>query len=270
MTTEAPSISQIAGVGLEWTWHGPKADDAPTIVLMHEGLGCVAMWRDFPANLARTTGCGVLCYSRAGYGASDPVSLPRPLSYMHDEAFEILPHLIEHFDLRKVILAGHSDGASIAAIYAGGIQDHRIRGVILISPHFFNEELCVETAREARKNYETGDLKSRLQRYHAENVDCAFYGWNDSWLNPEFMQWNIEEYLQYIRVPVLLVWGANDPYGTLLQVHSAREECYCPLEVRIMDQSSHWPFREQPDETLAEITSFVSRLLAMEGMAATG
>lgn len=270
MEPEAANIASIDGVDLEYAWHGAAPDAAPTILLMHEGLGCVAMWRGFPAELARRTGCGVLVYSRRGYGGSAPVELPRPLSYMHDEAFNVLPHIIDHWGLRKVFLAGHSDGASIATIYAGGIQDHRIRGVILISPHFFNEDLCVKTITEARDTYENGTLRDKLQRHHGENVDCAFYGWNGAWLDPGFMDWNIEEFLPYIRVPVLLLWGKTDPYGTMAQVNAAERQLPCPIEVRIMPQSTHWPFREQPEDTMVEIEAFLSRLMDTHGETVAG
>ncbi len=252
---------EIGGAALECVWHGPAADEAPTILLLHEGLGCVAMWRDFPERLSSETGCGVLAYSRQGYGASDAVALPRPLSYMSDEAFNVLPLLIEHWNLRHIVLAGHSDGASIAAVYAGGVSDGRVLGTILISPHFFNEDLCVRTISDARESYEHGDLKSKLERYHGANADCAFYGWNGAWLDPDFMQWNIEEYLPATKSPVLLVWGADDPYGTIAQVHGAEAGYGERLTVAMMQNSSHWPFREESDATMTHIVAFVRGLL---------
>src|SRR5688572_22740705 len=144
----------VDGRRIEAEWHGPSPEQAPTLVLLHEGLGSVTMWRDFPAALARRTGYGVLAYSRFGYGKSDPVSLPRPLSYMHDEAFGVLPHVLDQAGVRKTILVGHSDGASIATIYAGGRQDFRVRGLVLMAPHFFVEDISVRSIAEAKEAYE--------------------------------------------------------------------------------------------------------------------
>ena len=140
---------EIDGVRLECRWIGPPPDSAPTIVMLHEGLGCLALWRDFPDRLADATGCGVFVYSRQGYGASDPVPLPRPLTYMEDEARQVLPKLLDAIGFRRGVLLGHSDGASIAAIYAGGIEDHRVRGLVLYAPHFFVEDISVESIAAA-------------------------------------------------------------------------------------------------------------------------
>ena len=263
--SEQSGFMEIDGVRLEYAWHGPAATEQPTILLLHEGLGCVRSWRDFPERLSQATGLGVLVYSRQGYGNSDPCSLPRPLTFLHDEAFDVVPKVIDHWKLRKVFLAGISDGGSIATIYVGGVSDPRVRCVILMSPHFFNEEVCINSVADARQAYEQGDLKSGLQRHHGDNVDCAFYGWSQSWLHPDFATWTIEEYLQHIRVPVLLIWGAKDPYGSFDQVDAAKTHCMCPLEVTVLDESSHWPFREQPAETLQAITEFTNRLTALHG-----
>ncbi len=261
--TERSGFMEIDGLRLEYVWHGPTPGETPTIVLLHEGLGCVAGWLDFPARLAEVTGCGVLAYSRQGYGNSAPVA--RPPSHMHDEAHKTLPKIIDHFGLRKVFLVGHSDGASIAAIYAGSVQDHRVRGVILMTPHFFNEPVCVNAVREAKKAYETGALKKSLARHHGANVDLAFYGWSETWLDPEFRHWNIEDCLAHIRVPVLLVWCANDRYASLDQVEAARETCTCPLEVVMLESAVHWPHREAPGETLRAVETFTMRLMVTHG-----
>ena len=171
---------------------GPRPDAAPTLVLLHEGLGCVGLWGDFPEKLQEATGAGVFVYSRAGYGQSSPVTLPRPLTYMHDEARDMLPRLLDEIGFRRGLLIGHSDGASIAAIYAGSHQDHRVGGLVLIAPHFFTEDAGIASIVEARKAYETGDLRQRLSRWHAD-VDNAFKGWNGAWLDPDFRQWDITE-----------------------------------------------------------------------------
>jgi pimeloyl-ACP methyl ester carboxylesterase len=245
---------------LEYRMIGPRPDAAPTIVMLHEGLGCVGLWGDFPDKLQKATGCGVFVYSRAGYGQSSPVTLPRPLSYMHDEARETLPKLLETIGFQRGLLLGHSDGASIAAIYAGSQQDHRVGGLILIAPHFFTEDEGIRSIGEARTAYETGDLRQRLARWH-KDVDNAFKGWNGAWLDPEMRQWDITEFLAYIRVPTLIVQGEDDQYGTLKQIEAAERECYCPVEVLLVKGAKHSPQREVPEPTLKAMTEFVARVL---------
>ena len=189
--------------------------------MLHEGLGSVGLWGDFPEKLQAATGAGVFVYSRAGYGASTPVKLPRPLDYMHIEALEVLPKLLDAIGFRRGLLLGHSDGASIAAIYAGSHQDHRVEGIALIAPHFFVEDISVASIAEIKTAYETTNLREKLARWH-KDVDNAFYGWNGAWLDPEFRDWDISEYLAYIRVPVAIVQGADDQYGTMRRSRSRR------------------------------------------------
>jgi pimeloyl-ACP methyl ester carboxylesterase len=244
----------------EYRMIGPRPDAAPTLVLLHEGLGCVGLWGDFPERLQKATGCGVFVYSRAGYGQSSSVKLPRPLSYMHDEARETLPKLLDSIGFRRGLLVGHSDGASVAAIYAGSHQDHRIGGLVLIAPHFFTEESGLAAITETARAYASGDLREKLARWHAD-VDNAFIGWRDAWLDPQFRKWDISEYLAYIRVPVLVVQGTDDQYGTLQQVECASRECYCPVEVAMMKGARHTPQRETPDQALAAMSDFVDRVL---------
>src|SRR5271165_5894344 len=184
----------VDGKRLEAVAYGPPPEKAPTIVMLHEGLGCVALWRDFPAQLAAVTGSGVFAYSRAGYGQSDPVDLPRPLDYMTREARLSLPAVLEAVRLERGILLGHSDGASIAAIYAGEHFDGRVKGLVLIAPHVFTEESGLAAIAEALCAYEEGDLRAKLAKYHAD-VDSAFCGWNAAWLDPGFKAWNIEEFV---------------------------------------------------------------------------
>jgi pimeloyl-ACP methyl ester carboxylesterase len=245
---------------LEYRLIGPRPDQAPTLALLHEGLGCVGLWGDFPDKLAVATGCGVFVYSRAGYGKSSPVSLPRPLSYMHDEARGTLPQLLDAIGFRRGLLIGHSDGASIAAIYSGSRQDHRVGGLVLIAPHFFTEDPGIASIVEARQAYETGDLRQRLARWHAD-VDNAFKGWNCAWLDPRFRKWDITEFLAYIRVPLLIVQGEDDQYGTVKQIEMAQQECYCPVEVALLPKARHSPQRDAPEATLAVIAEFVGRVL---------
>src|SRR5712672_4314793 len=166
---------RIGASDLEYRMIGPAPDDAPTIVMLHEGLGCAGLWGDFPDRLAAATGAGVFLYSRAGYGASTTVALPRPLDYMHVDALDVLPKLLDKIGCRRGLLLGHSDGASIAAIYAGGVQDHRIRALGMIAPHFVVEEMGLEAIARTRTDYRDGGLKARLGRWHRD-VDNAFVG----------------------------------------------------------------------------------------------
>lgn len=247
---------------LEYRMLGPHPDRAPTLVMLHEGLGCVGLWGDFPAKLQKATGCGVFVYSRGGYGQSSPVELPRPLTYMQNEARDVLPPLLEAIGFRRGLLLGHSDGASIAAVYAGTHQDHRVGGLVLIAPHFFTEDMGIAAIEEAKKAYETGDLRPRLARWH-KDVDNAFYGWNGAWLDPDFRKWDITEYLGYIRVPMLIVQGEHDQYGTVKQIEEAQRDCYCPVEVALLPNARHSPQRDAPEATLAAISNFfadVSRI----------
>lgn len=259
MTLAPNGFLRIGAANLEYRMIGPQPADAPTIVMLHEGLGSSALWGDFPDKLQAATGAGVFAYSRAGYGASSPVKLPRPLDYMHIEAQDVLPKLLDAIDFRQGVLVGHSDGASIAAIYAGSRQDHRVQGIALIAPHFIVEDVSIASIREAKTAYETTDLKAKLGRWHRD-PDNAFRGWNDAWLDPAFRQWDISEQLAFIRVPMLIVQGANDQYGTVKQIEVAKDECYCPVEVALID-AKHTPQRESPDETLRVIADFSTRLL---------
>jgi len=245
---------------IEYSMIGPRPDLAPTIVMLHEGLGCVGLWGDFPDRLQQATGAGVFVYSRAGYGQSSPVPLPRPLTYMHDAAREMLPSLLETIGFQRGLLLGHSDGASIAAIYAGSVEDHRVGGLVLMAPHFFTEDSGIAAIAEAKKAYETSDLRAKLARWH-KDVDVAFKGWNDAWLDPDFRKWDITEQLAYIRVPMLIVQGEDDQYGTVKQIEAAERECYCPIEVALLPGVKHSPQREAPDETLVAISDFVARVL---------
>ncbi len=202
------------GKRLEAVAYGPPPDQAPTIVMLHEGLGCVALWRDFPAKLAAATGHGVFAYSRAGYGGSERIDLPRPLDYMSREARFSLPVVLEGIGLERGMLLGHSDGASIAAIYAGEHADERIKGLVLMAPHVFTEEMGLASIAEAQRAYKTSDLRAKLAKYHA-HVDNAFCGWNGAWLDPGFKAWNIEDAVGRWRAPALLIQGADDQYGTI-------------------------------------------------------
>jgi len=242
---------------LEYAWHGPRADRAPTLVFLHEGLGCVATWKEFPARVAAETGYGALVYSRAGYGSSDPCELPRPVRFMHDEALTILPAVLNALEIRETILIGHSDGGSIALIHAGGTKDARVKGLILLAPHIFVEDLGIDSIRRIRDDYRSGDLRRRLERFHGKNVDTAFWGWNDVWLNPEFRSWNIEEYLPRISVPVLLIQGEDDQYGTRAQIEAIEKGITGPTQRLLLRNCGHSPHHVRFDQTLRAINMFL-------------
>jgi pimeloyl-ACP methyl ester carboxylesterase len=257
---DSSDLLEIAGSRLEYRMIGPEPADAPTLVMLHEGLGSAALWGDFPEKLAAASGTGVFAYSRAGYGGSSPATLPRRPDYMHVEALEVLPQILDAIGFRRGLLVGHSDGASIAAIYAGGVQDHRVRGLALIAPHFVVEDISVQSIAGIKTAYQTTELRAKLARWH-KDVDNAFYGWNDAWLDPKFRDWDISEYLAWIRVPVAIVQGADDQYGTIRQIEIAQEECYCPVDVSIIAGAGHSPHREAAEVTLKTIADFAGRIL---------
>ncbi|HEY0224181.1 MAG TPA: alpha/beta hydrolase [Pseudolabrys sp.] len=260
MTLYDSGFLSLGAQRLEYRMIGPQPESAPTLVMLHEGLGCVGLWGDFPDRLQAATGCGVFVYSRAGYGQSSPVTLPRPLTYMHDEARETLPLVLDAIGLQHGLLVGHSDGASIAAIYAGSHQDHRIGGIVLMAPHFIVEDITIASIAEFRKAYDTTDLRPRMSRWHAD-VDATAHGWSDVWLKGDFRKWDLTEFLAYIRVPMLIVQGEGDQYGTVRQIEIAQEECYCPVEVALLPGAKHSPQREAPEVTLKAISEFVGRVL---------
>jgi len=260
MTLAPAGFLHINDADLEYRMLGPAPGEAPTIIMLHEGLGSAALWGAFPQELQAATGVGVFVYSRAGYGASTAVRLPRPLDYMQREALDVLPKLLETIGFQRGMLVGHSDGASIAAIYAGGVQDHRVRAIALIAPHFIVEDISVKAIAEIKTAYETTSLREKLGRWH-KDVDNAFYGWNGAWLDPNFRNWDISEYLAYIRVPIAIIQGADDQYGTIRQVEIAREECYCPVDVTMLVGAGHSPHREAPGATLHAISDFANAVL---------
>ncbi len=256
---ESGAMLNVGGKALEYACFGPAPGDAPTIVMLHEGLGCLALWRDFPQNLADLTGFGVFAYSRAGYGQSDLTDLPRPLDYMTDEAVDVLPEVLDQIGFQRGILLGHSDGASIAAIYAGSVEDHRIRALILMAPHFFTERIALEAIAEAKIAYDTGDLKQRMLKYHR-----TFRGWNDSWLHPDFKDWNVASVIDYWRIPVLAIQGCEDEYGTYAQLQEIDDRIYSPVEIEVLGDCRHAPHVDQLDKTCAIIAEFIERLENIE------
>ncbi|MGB0750284.1 MAG: alpha/beta fold hydrolase [Magnetospiraceae bacterium] len=234
----------------------------PTLVLLHEGLGSVAMWRNFPAQLAMATGCAVLIYSRRGYGGSDAHAPPWGLDYMHREAQDILPRILAAEGIDQAILIGHSDGASIAAIHAGSDTDGRVCGLVLIAPHLFVEEICLTSIQAAKRAYEDGPLRFGLSKYHGANVDHAFWGWNGAWLDPDFGDWDIRGFLPGIQVPTLVLQGAEDEYGTEAQLDAVVDGVSGPVTKIMLPNCRHSPHKDQPESTVGHIANLVSRASA--------
>jgi pimeloyl-ACP methyl ester carboxylesterase len=230
---------------------------APELVFLHEGLGSISHWKDFPARVATTTGCPVTVYSRYGSGNSDLLAEPRGVTYMHDEALRSLPDLLAQLQIENPILVGHSDGASIALIHAGAYD--RVRGLVLLAPHVFVEDLSVASIAAAKTTFETTDLPEKLARHHRD-AGRTFWGWNNIWLHPDFRHWNIEEYLPRITCPILAIQGLDDQYGTMAQVQAIARQSGGPVEILELAECRHSPQRDQPEATLVAIRKFVSKI----------
>jgi pimeloyl-ACP methyl ester carboxylesterase len=250
-------LTTSAGVRLEYE-RVAGSGFAPTIVLLHEGLGSISMWRDFPGQVAEATGHDVLVYSRQGYGRSSPLVAPRSVRFMHDEALVVLPEILDALDVRRPILLGHSDGGSIALIHAGG-SGREVAGLILLAPHVMVEDISVASIAAARAAYERGELRARLGRHH-DDVDGAFRGWNDVWLRPEFRDWSIEEYLPRITCPVLTIQGEDDEYGTMEQVDRIGRAIPHARILKIA-RCGHSAHRDRAEEVLEAIRGFVAGVL---------
>ena len=234
---------------------------APELVFLHEGLGSVSHWKDFPARVAAATGYPVTVYSRYGSGNSDALTEPRAVTYMHDEALRVLPDLLAQLKIENPILVGHSDGASIVLIFAGAPAgaSNRVRGLVLLAPHVFVEDLSVASIAEAKTSFETTNLPEKLARHHRDAAR-TFWGWNNIWLHPAFRDWNIEEYLPRITCPILAIQGLDDQYGTLAQVQAIVRQAGGPVEILPLAECRHSPQRDQPDAVLAAISRFVRRI----------
>jgi pimeloyl-ACP methyl ester carboxylesterase len=244
-------------VNYEWI----EGDAArPPLVFLHEGLGSIRQWRDFPAKLAEATGCSALVYDRYGYGQSDILAEPRrTVRFMHDEALFALPELLKELEVRNPILVGHSDGASIALIHAGA--GHAVRGVVAMAPHVFIEPLCLSSIVKAADAFENTDLAARLGRYHRD-ARKTFYGWADVWLDPQFKGWDIRtEYLPGVRCPVLAIQGHDDEYGTMAQLDEIERRVPGPCELLKLENCGHSPFRDRPEDTLQAGSRWVKTLL---------
>lgn len=251
------------GRQLEYRRIDASRADAATLVFLHEGLGSVSAWRDFPDALASATECAALVYSRWGHGASETLAASRGARFMHDEALVVLPELLDALGIGDPILIGHSDGASIALIHAGACV-RPVRALILEAPHVFVEDISIESISRMRELYETGDLRDRLRRHHGDNADGAFRGWNNVWLDPAFRDWNIEEYLSGITCPTLLIQGEDDEYGTLRQVEAIVAAVRGPTETLVLPRCGHAPHRDQREKVLKAMSAFVSGLVPEE------
>ena len=251
-------ISSSAVPHIHYEWIEGDAGK-PALVFLHEGLGSIRQWRDFPAKLCAATGHRGLIYDRYGYGQSDVLAEPRrTVRFMHDEGLVALPGLLRKLDVKKPILIGHSDGASIALIHAGA--GNAVSGVVAMAPHVFIEPLCLLSIVKAAKAFETTDLAEKLGRYHRD-ARKTFYGWADVWLDPEFKGWDIrEDYLPGVRCPVLAIQGHDDEYGTMAQLDEIERRVGGPCKLLKLEKCGHAPFRDQPEKVTAEVAAFVKSL----------
>ena len=249
-------FATAAGRSLAYEWIGEEGG-RPTLVFLHEGLGSIRQWRDFPAKVAAAAGCRALVYDRYGYGQSDVLEEPRrSVRFMHDEALLALPELLLRLRIEKPILVGHSDGASIALIHAGG--GHAVRGVVAMAPHVFIEPICLSSIRKAAQTFGATDLPARLGKYHRD-ARRTFHGWADVWLDPGFERWDIrDDYLPKVACPVLAIQGYEDEYGTMAQLDEIARCVAGPCELVKLEKCGHAPFRDRPEAVLEEIVRFVT------------
>lgn len=251
---------KLCSKNIEIQWHRKKNKDHPTLIFLHEGLGCTGMWKRFPEMVSENTGCPALVFSRFGYGNSDPCPLPWKINYMHQQALTLLPDIIKKTQIKDYILIGHSDGGSIGIIYAGNFYAKGLKGLITEAAHVFCEQITVDCIRQAKINYDHHDLKKNLEKYHGKNTENAFRGWNDIWLNPNFMNWNIEKYLKKINVPMLAIQGKEDQYGTKKQIESIQNQVP-QIETYLIDDCRHSPHHDQPEKVINIITRFIHTIL---------
>jgi pimeloyl-ACP methyl ester carboxylesterase len=236
----------------------PGDSALPTLVFLHEGLGCTALWRDFPDKVAARLGARALIYSRFGYGQSDGLAEPRSIRFMHEEALEVLPALLDELGIARPLLVGHSDGASIALIHAAS-PGPPPAGLALMAPHIFVEAVTVDSIARIRETYRTTDLRQRLAKYHV-HVDDAFLGWADTWLRPEFRAWSIEDLLPAVTRPLLLIQGRDDEYGTLAQLDRIEAQVKGTVLRLVLDRCGHSPQRDQETAVIDAIVTFASKL----------
>jgi pimeloyl-ACP methyl ester carboxylesterase len=252
------SFASIDGRCIEYAAIPGDAGAAGTLVFLHEGLGSVALWRDFPRKVAKRLHAPAVVYSRFGYGASDGLAAKRTPQFMHDEALGVLPALLDRLGIERPILIGHSDGASIALIHAAA-ANRPLKGLVCLAPHVFVEPICIESIAKIRQSYFDTDLKQRLAKYHT-HVDDAFLGWADAWLDPAFRSWSIEDLLGGIAVPLLLIQGEDDEYGTLAQLDCIEAGVKGPSRRLVLSRCGHSPHRDQEAAVLDAIVGFVGQV----------
>jgi pimeloyl-ACP methyl ester carboxylesterase len=256
--SDSSAFIDVGGHRLEYR-RIAAAGDSPTLVFLHEGLGSIGQWRDFPDRVAAATGLPAIVYARYGYGQSDVLQQAFDVDFMHREALESLPELLRALGLERPILIGHSDGASIALIHAG--SGHALRGLVAMAPHVFVEDISIASIEAAKQAFETTDLPQKLARYHRDPAK-TFYGWNDVWLAPGFRSWNIERYLPAIRCPLLAIQGYDDAYGTMAQVDAVARQAGGPVELLKLDDCGHSPHKDQPEAVIRAVADFVRRCCA--------
>jgi pimeloyl-ACP methyl ester carboxylesterase len=250
---------QVAGHRLEIRRHPAGTAGRSSIVFLHEGLGNAQQWRDFPARLAASTGCGVLAYSRWGYGGSDARPRPWPMDFLEHETTTVLPALLDALGIARPVFFGHSDGATIALLYAAAFPGG-VRAVVAEAAHVMLEEISIQGITNARHRFLRGDLRTRLRRQHGDHVEDTVLGWTENWLRPEFRTWDIRDRLRAIRCPVLVVQGRDDDFGTLAQVEAITSHVGGPHETLVLHDCGHIPHRERPREVLAAAAAFITRL----------
>jgi pimeloyl-ACP methyl ester carboxylesterase len=233
--------------------------DAPTLVFLHEGLGCIALWRDFPMSLARRTDCNAMVYERHGYGGSEALDGPHPTDYLVREATETLPQILNAFGLEQAILVGHSDGGSIALLFAAAFPE-RTLGVITEAAHIFVEDASIAGVQAATAAYDSGDLRAKLARYHGDNTERMFRAWSEVWLTAAFREWHMVDRLPAIQAPVLAIQGADDAYGTPAQLEHIAAGVSGPVETLLIPDCSHTPHAEARDAVLAAMRRFIETL----------
>jgi pimeloyl-ACP methyl ester carboxylesterase len=254
-------FASAAGHQLEYEFVLPDRANAGTIVFLHEGLGSIALWRDFPQRLCEAVRRRGLVYSRYGYGKSDPLTdwknAPRRVDFMHDEATHALPELLDRLQVERPVLLGHSDGGSIALLHTA-LTTRPVEALIVLAPHVLVEDVSITSIEAAKVTYETTDFRDKLARYH-DDVDSAFRGWNDIWLNPEFRSWNIESVLPAIHRPILAIQGIDDEYGTMEQVDRlAAGAINTRVELVKLANCRHSPHRDQPDAVIRAVQRFLA------------
>lgn len=245
------------GHRLDYRWIPPLRPGLPVLVLLHEALGSVELWKDFPDRLAEATGCGVLAHSRLGHGRSDPPDGPRGTDYLHREALDRLPAVLRKLGVERPVLIGHSDGASIALILAGA-GTVPVGALVLMAPHVFVEDTTIAGIGAACAAWRETDMERKLARYH-DDAERVFRDWSGIWLDPVFRDWNIEACLPAIRCPVLLIQGLDDEYATLAQIDAIGGRVSGPVERFDLPGCGHSPHRDRPEATLAAISRFVDR-----------